>query len=247
MRNFKYDISPKLKKFKPITPSLRHKVAVDKSFLSKVFREKCLSINSKNHAGRNYTGRITCRHKGGRVKRSLRFIDLNYTNCYSKVNHSLSYEYDPNRSAFIVRTFNNTFKPFYVLSNDSNGTDREIQRLKDIIPGTNVYNINGFCRSAGTFATVVNHQDNKTRLRLPSRKVISVSNTDTFASIGKNSNQLHKLTKLGKAGANRWRGIRPTTRGCAQNPHDHPNGGKTRGGISRTKWGKIAKWIKTGS
>jgi len=205
MRNIKYDTSPKLKKFKPITPGLRHKVAIDTSFLNKVMRDKNLTIHSKNHAGRNYTGRITCRHKGGRVKRSLRYIDLNYTNCYSTVNHSLSYEYDPNRSSFLVRTFNNTFKSFYVLSNDSNDEGREIERLKDIIPGTSIYNINGFCRSAGTFATVVNHQKEKgiTRIRLPSREVISIDNTNSFASIGKNSNISHKLTKLGKAGANR--------------------------------------------
>jgi len=241
----KSDFSPKLKRFKPITPSLRHRVSIDKKFLTKVLRDKSLTIHSKNHAGRNYTGRITCRHRGGRVKRSLRFLDLNYSNCYSSVNHSLSYEYDPNRSSFIVRNFNKTFKSSYILSNDSNMEDTNIQRLKDIIPGTNIYNIKGFCRSAGTFATVVNHQDSKTRIRLPSRKVISVENSDAFASVGKNSNQFHKLTKLGKAGARRWRGFRPATRGCAQNPCDHPNGGKTRGGVSRTKWGKIAKWIKT--
>lgn len=239
-----------LKNYKPTTPSLRGRVIPDLGYLDRLLPEKTLKLSLKNSSGRNFTGNITCRHKGGRHKRSLRYIDFSR---YQNPKYILSYEYDPNRSALIARCFDSNFKPFYTIASD------DIQKkviaasspvtltLKDITPGTTIYNVGPFCRSAGSSATLLNVDGGKklATIRLPSKKIYTI-NSDTFASIGKASNKNHKLRKQGKAGANRWLGIRPTVRGYAQNPCDHPNGGKTHGGPQpKTKWGKWAKWVST--
>jgi large subunit ribosomal protein L2 len=105
-----------LKRYKPTTPSLRGRVIPNYSSVSKVLRDKNLTLSVKKDSGRNSTGRITCRHKGGRHKRSLRYIDINRnTGYYSNVS-CVSYEYDPNRSSMIGRCFTGSFKAFYVLA-----------------------------------------------------------------------------------------------------------------------------------
>lgn len=247
MRNMKRKNITSLKNYKPTTPSLRGRVIPDLGYLDRLLPEKTLKSRLKNSSGRNFTGSITCRHKGGRHKRALRYIDFNN---YQNAKYVLSYEYDPNRTALIARCFDSNFKPFYTVASDD--IERKVlkdtkirEALKNITPGTTVYNVGPFCRSAGSSATLLNVEGKKATLRLPSKKIYIID-SETFASIGKASNKNHKLRKQGKAGANRWLGIRPTVRGYAMNPCDHPNGGKTHGGMQpKTKWGKWAKWVST--
>lgn len=241
----------KIKNYKPITPSLRHRVIEDRSNLNKLLREKKLSIYLKKTGGRNNTGRITCRHRGGGHKRMLRYINYDYNKYNKNLNNSLllSYEYDPNRTGLISKCYSPIFKPFYILSPDSNNYGKlsniiKRDKLINIQPGHYIYNFNKFCRSAGTYGKLLKHDDNYSYIRLPSKKIIKLNNSN-YASIGKSSNSIHKLIKKGKAGVNRWLGKRPVVRGYAQNPCDHPHGGKTSGGFQpKTKWGKYAKWIK---
>jgi len=193
----------RLKNYKPTSPSLRSRIIPDLSYLDNLLPEKTLSFNKKNSSGRNYTGRITCRHKGGRHKRTLRYIDFER---YQSPKYILSYEYDPNRTALIARCFNSNFKPFYTIASD------DIQKkivhqpftlpLKDITPGTTIYNVGPFCRSAGSSAILLNINGKDATIRLPSKQTY-VINSNTYASIGKASNKTHKLRKQGKAGANR--------------------------------------------
>ena len=254
-----------LKRYNPTTPSLRGRVIPNYSSVSNVLRDKNLTSSIKNSSGRNSTGRITCRHKGGRHKRSLRYIDLNRnTGYYSNVS-CLSYEYDPNRSSMIGRCFTGSFKPFYIIAPTgmkkgslecslSLRKRRGIQAehagaglcLRDITAGSTIYNINGkLCRSAGSGGVLLKVDEKEALIRLPSKVVISLK-SEGYATLGKASNSNHKLRKQGKAGANRWLGIRPTVRGIVQNAVDHPNGGKSHGGSQpKTKWGKWAKWVKT--
>ena len=254
-----------LKKYNPTTPSLRSRVIPNYGSVSRVLRDKSLSLALKKSSGRNSTGRITCRHKGGGHKRSLRYIDLNRNNGYYSDTHCLSTEYDPNRSSMIGRCFTGSFKPFYVLSptdmspgNISSSlsllSTRGIQAehsgaalcIKDITAGCSIYNINGkLCRSAGSGGVLLKVDEKEALIRLPSKVVISVKSSG-YATLGKASHSNHKLRKQGKAGANRWLGIRPTVRGAVMNACDHPNGGKTSGGTQpKTKWGKWAKWVST--
>ena len=203
MRNMKRTSINSLKKYKPTTPSLRGRVIPNLNYLDKLLPEKTLKIKTKNHSGRNYTGSITCRHKGGRHKRSLRYIDFNG---YQDPKYILSYEYDPNRSALIARCFNSNFKPFYTLAGD-NINKREVESsfikpLKNIIPGTKIFNVGIYCRSAGSSATLLNIEGSEATIRLPSKKIISLC-SETCATIGVSSNTVHKLRKQGKAGANR--------------------------------------------
>lgn len=231
-----------MKKYKPVTPSLRHRIIEDRSFLDNIKPEKNLVSIIKKKGGRNFTGKITCRHRGGGHKRKLRFIELN-TPHYCENIVMVSNEYDPNRSSYITRCYNKVFKPSYRLKSQDNKLD-EVKVLKDIKPGTDIYNINKFSRAGGTYSKILNHIDDITTIRLPSKKVIQVK-SNILATIGKSSNNVHKLVKEGKAGALRWKGRRPVVRGYAQNPVDHPHGGKTSGGFQpKTKWGKYAKWVK---
>jgi large subunit ribosomal protein L2 len=203
MRNLKPKNITRLKNYKPVTPSLRGRIIPDLSYLDKVLPEKTLKVRTKNHAGRNFTGSITCRHKGGRHPRSLRYIDFNR---YQNPKYILSYEYDPNRSALIARCFNSNFKPFYTIAADTNEKKVIDQPftlpLKKITPGTAIYNVGPYCRSAGSNATLLNVDGKEATIRLPSKITITVS-SDLYASIGKASNKNHKLRKQGKAGANR--------------------------------------------
>lgn len=222
MRNMKSKSISELKKYNPTTPSLRSRVIPNYTSLSTVLKDKSLSLPLKKSSGRNSTGRITCRHKGGGHKRSLRYIDLNRNNGYYSDIHCLSTEYDPNRSSMIGRCFTKSFKPFYILStNDLTNKNilsslsllsiRGIQSehsgvglcIKDITPGSSIYNINGkLCRSAGSAGILLKVDEKEAIIRLPSKIVISVESSG-YATLGKASNSNHKLRKQGKAGANR--------------------------------------------
>ena len=169
---------------------------------------------------------------------------------------------DPQRSAFISLNFDVENKQFYQTLSTSNvycGSVNSFSKsekdlflgdrtsIDNIPPGSTVHSLTGtngkpmFARSAGTFCQIVQKQVNSCKIRLPSGLIISVDNK-SLATVGSISNSQHNLIKIGKAGRNRLRGIRPTVRGIAMNPVDHPHGGRTNGGRpSVTPWGKPTK------
>jgi len=230
---------------------------------------KALTKGGKRSVGRNNQGRITTRHKGGGNKRRYRQIDFLY-NKHDIPATIETVEYDPNRSAFISlvcyadgeRRY--VIMPKGVVVGDTFlvGEKAPLKPgnrlpLYKVPVGTFVYNIelkpNGgakLVRSAGVYAQVTAHDNGYTNLKLPSGEVRKVPD-HSCASVGEVSNSDYKLVKGGKAGRSRWLGIRPTVRGTAMNPVDHPHGGgEGRQGIGlrrgpKTRHGKQAYGVKT--
>ena len=222
---------------------------------------KSLLSTKKNRAGRNNQGRITTRHQGGGHKKRLRDVDFAYNkkNIPAKIE---TIEYDPYRTAFIARALYADGERRYVIAiKDMKvgdtfivGEDAPIKAgnrmpLGKIPSGTFVYNIElklgagaRLARSAGNYAEVVAHDAGYAQIKLPSSEVRKVSDL-CYASIGAVSNEEQRLVNIGKAGRSRWLGIRPTVRGTAMNPVDHPHGGgegRQGRGLRRAKsmWGK---------
>jgi large subunit ribosomal protein L2 len=251
-----------MKTYRPTTPSKRHHTTVSyRGVLTKGSPEKSLTRGFKRSVGRNNQGRITTRHKGGGHKRLYREIDFMYNkrDIPAKIT---SIEYDPNRNAFIsLVCYADGEKRYVVVPKSMKVGDSFIigdkaslsvgNRLPlKIIPiGTFVYNIeikpgNGakLARSAGVFGQVVANDLGYTNIKMPSTEIRKVSE-NCYACIGEVSNSEYKLQNFGKAGRSRWKGIRPTVRGTAMNPVDHPHGGgegRQGRGIRRAKsmWGK---------
>lgn len=258
-----------MKTYNPVTPSRRSMTSVVyKGVLSTNDPYKPLTNGFRRGSGRNAFGRITTRHKGGGHKRSYRQIDWNFDklDIPAKVQ---TVEYDPNRTGFIaLLSYADGEKRYTLLPETmkvgdsiivSEKADLKVGNrmiLRNIPVGTNVYNIEirprggaKLVRSAGNYAQVVAHDNGFTSLKLPSTEIRKIIDT-AFATIGTVSNGDHHLVVLGKAGRNRWLGIRPTTRGSAMNAVDHPYGGgegKQRRGTKRpkTKWGKTTGGHKT--
>lgn len=237
--------------------------------LTKTKPHKKLTRFMKRRAGRSRSqGRITVRHKGGGSKRKYRMVDF----MQDKIGipaRVISIEYDPSRSAFISLLSYRDGEKRYVLapeglkegdiiSTEEKGELRpgNRMRLKNILVGSQVHNIEfvpgrggRMVRSAGSSAQVLARDGGFVHLQLPSGEVRMVPG-DAFASIGQLSNPEHNLEVLGKAGKKRRRGIRPTVRGSAMNPVDHPHGGgegRSPIGLKRPKtpWGKPALGAKT--
>lgn len=251
-----------MKKYKPTSPSKRHQTTVTyRNVLTKSTPEKSLTKGFKRSVGRNNQGRITTRHKGGGHKRSYRDIDFMY-NKHDIPAKITSIEYDPNRNAFIsLVCYADGEKRYVVVPKSLKVGDKFIVGEKApltignrlplrLIPvGTFVYNIevkpgNGskLVRSAGTFGQVVANDLGYTNIKMPSTEIRKVQEK-CYASIGEVSNSEYKLQNFGKAGRSRWKGIRPTVRGTAMNPVDHPHGGgegRQGRGLRRAKsmWGK---------
>lgn len=258
-----------MKKYKPTSPSRRQLATINyRDYLTKSTPEKSLTRGGKRHMGRNSQGRITVRHKGGGNKRLFREIDFLYNKKDIPAKIS-SIEYDPNRSAFIALVVYKDGEKRYILAakNMKVGDTFIVSEKASLVPGsrlplrlipvgTFVYNIevkpNGgakIARSAGNFAQVVANADGNTNLKMPSSEVRKVSEK-CWATIGVASNDEHHLVNFGKAGRTRWRGIRPTVRGTAMNPVDHPyGGGEGRQGRGtkrpKTMWGKVTGGRKT--
>lgn len=234
-----------LKSYKGVSGGLRGRRIVRLDGLNKLLLDKSVSVGLKKASGRNYTGRITCRHRGGGHKRKLRYLDFSsssYCNVLKNESLKLSYEYDSCRTSFVSRGVTKTLKSNYRVSTGSKiGVLESVLRLSDVVEGSRISNVGGFCRAAGSWGVLLSCDKGVGVIRLPSKRVIELSSS-TLCVLGPCSNVSHKLRKHGKAGAKRWLGIRPTVRGCAMNAVDHPNGGKTAGGEPRTKWGKSAKW-----
>lgn len=241
---------------------MRQMTRIDyKKSLSGHRKEKSLVSGGKNDSGRNNRGRITTRHKGGGHKKLFRDVDFRFNkkDIPAKI---ASIEYDPHRSAFIgVAIYNDGEKRYVVIPKTTKVGDTFIVSekapvktgnrlpLKNIPVGTFVYNIaiktNGkaaLARSAGNYAEVVAQDGGYTNVKLPSTEVRRIIDT-AWASVGEVSNEEHRLVVIGKAGRTRWMGVRPTVRGTAMNPVDHPHGGgEGRQGRGRRRavsmWGK---------
>lgn len=258
-----------MKTYKPTTPSRRNMVTLDYSVLTTSKPHKSLTAGGKRSMGRNNQGRITTRHKGGGNKRRYRMIDFLY-NKHDIPAKIESVEYDPNRTAFIslvcyadgerryvVMPKGVKVGDTFIVSEKAPVTKGNRLPLNKIPVGTFVYNIelklhggSKLVRSAGSYAQVTAHDDGTTNIKLPSGEIRKIPDT-CYASVGEVSNSDHKLIKGGKAGRSRWRGIRPTVRGSAMNPVDHPHGGgEGKQGIGlrrgpKTRQGKQAYGVKT--
>lgn len=258
-----------MKTYKPTTPSRRSLTGIRyRDFITQNEPEKSLVFGGKRFVGRNSAGRITVRHKGGGAKRRFRVVDFVFDkkDVPGKV---LSVEYDPGRSAFLgLIAYKDGEKRYMVLPKDIKpGREVITSEKAPLLPGNRlplikipvgmlVYNISVnpegkaiFVRSAGSFGTVLAHDGGYATIKMPSREVRKVLDR-CWASIGRVSNDEHNLVVIGKAGRSRWMGIRPTVRGSAMNPVDHPYGGgegRTMRGTRRPKnlWGKGTRGVKT--
>jgi len=256
-----------VQKAKPTSPGRRFVISLKKNNLHRGKPFKGLIEPKSKKGGRNNNGRITVRHQGGGHKRHYRVIDFkrNKLDIPAIVERI---EYDPNRSANIALLKYADGERRYIIcpskmeigaevisSDSADIKDGNSLKLKDIPLGTNIHCVEmkpgkggQIARSAGTSARLVAKEGIYSTLRLQSgemRKVLS----ECRATLGTVSNQENNLKSIGKAGANRWRGKRPTVRGVAMNPIDHPHGGgegRTSGGRHpSTPWGVPTKGYKT--
>ena len=259
-----------IRKYKAITNGRRNMTGSDFAEITKTTPEKSLLEKNNKHAGRNNQGKITVRHQAGGHKRAYRIIDFK-RNKDGVVGVVKAIEYDPNRSANIalihytdgIKTYILAPKGLKVGTRIESGTDVDIQvgnalPLKDIPVGTFIHNVEmkpgkggQLIRSAGTSAQVLGQEGKYTLLSLPSGEVRMILST-CRGTIGTVGNEQHELINIGKAGRNRWLGKRPTVRGSAMNPNDHPHGGgegKAPIGLPSpmSPWGKPARGLKTRS
>lgn len=257
-----------IRKYKPTTPGRRFASVADFSELSKKRPEKSLTSSLNKKAGRNTAGRITRRHSGGGHKRLFRSIDFKRTKdgIPAKVTHI---EYDPNRSARIALLAYSDGEKRYILAplklkvgdKVMSGEKADIKvgnslPIANIPVGTIIHNIElkegkgaELVRSAGGFAQLLAKEGRYANVKLPSGEVRLVRMT-CRATIGQLGNTSHEIINLGKAGRKRWLGVRPTVRGTAMNPVDHPHGGgegknKSSGRDPVTPWGKPTLGYRT--
>jgi large subunit ribosomal protein L2 len=257
-----------IKIYKPYTSTTRNRSVLDFSVLSKISPEKSLLVPNHRSNGRNNQGRITTRHKGGGHKRRYRLIDFkrNKYDCFGTI---YSIEYDPNRNSFISLVHYEDGEKRYILHPEklkigdriASGKNVEIKvgnalTLEKIPLGTDIHNVElipgkggQLIRAAGTSAKILAKENNLVILRLSSKE-IRIFKKECFATIGKISNSEIYYIRLGKAGRSRWLGIRPTVRGSAMNPVDHPHGGgEGKCPIGRPRplspWGKPVLGVKT--
>jgi len=249
-----------LRKRKPTSPGRRFQTSSDFSEITKTTPERSLLEKKSSTGGRNNYGRKTSRHRGGGHKKQYRKIDFrrNKDGVPAKV---AAVEYDPNRSCRILLLHFHDGEKRYVLAPEGvqvgdtlqNGQGSEIKpgnalALRYIPVGTTVHNVElqpggggKLARSAGSSVQLVAKDGPYAILRLPSTEMRRVP-IDCRATVGTVGNAEHELIKIGKAGRNRWKGVRPQTRGVAMNPVDHPHGGgegKTSGGRHPVSpWGK---------
>ena len=256
------------KKFRPITPSLRNMTVSDFSDIIKKTPEKSLLAVKKQKSGRNSYGRITVRHQGGGNRQKYRIIDFkrNKVDMYAEV---IGIEYDPNRSANIALIKYEDGTLSYIIapkglkvgekvisSDKADIKPGNCMKLENIPVGTLVHNVEinpnqgaKLVRVAGQSAQLMAKEGKYAHLRLPSGEMRLVL-ANCKATIGVIGNEEHENISLGKAGKTRHLGIRPTVRGSAMNPNDHPHGGgegKAPVGHAgpMTPWGKPALGYKT--
>lgn len=240
-----------LKKFRPVTPSLRYKTVLTFDELTEESPHKPLTKGKKQYAGRGFKGQITVRRKGGGHKRKYRVIDFKRDK-WDIEGVISSVEYDPNRSSNISLVTYRDGEKRYIITPESvkvgdvvvSGEKIEIKTgncmpLKNIPLGTNIYNIEltrgkggQIARSAGSTASVAAKEGEYCLVKLPSGEIRKI-HKECFACIGEVGNKDHVNVSIGKAGRSRWMHKRPKVRGVAMNPIDHPLGGgegKSSGG-----------------
>ena len=257
-----------VKVYKPKTPGTRHKTSYTFEEITKTTPERSLTVPRKNKAGRNMYGRITVRHRGGGHKRLIRLVDYKRDK-FDVPATVAAIEYDPNRTARLALLHYNDGEKRYIVApvglsvGDQVLSGREIDirvgnnmALANIPVGTTVHNIElqpgkggQMVRSAGTSAQLLAKEGKYAHVRLPSGEVRLVLQS-CRASIGQVGNVEHANIKLGKAGRKRHMGWRPTVRGVAMNPNDHPHGGgEGRSPIGmpgpKSPWGKPTLGKKT--
>lgn len=265
-----------LKKYRPITPGTRQLVLPTHDQLTRVGVNKRATVKPTKSLllpktrtnGRNNNGHITCRHKGGAHKRQYRIIDFkrDKENIPARV---ASIEYDPNRTAYIALLNYQDGEKRYILAPQGLKAGDTVQtsdqppfnvgccmKLKFMPLGSVIHNIEvnpgrgaKLVRSAGLSAQLMARSGGFATIRMPSGEVRMVSE-ECRATFGSVSNPEHNLRVEGKAGRMRWKGVRPTVRGTAMNPVDHPHGGgegKNRGNIPQTPWGIYTKGLLTRS
>jgi len=259
-----------LKTFRPITPSLRQLVLVDRSELWKGKPVKMLTEGKTGSGGRNNTGRITARRMGGGHKQAYRLVDFKRRAKPDMPAVVERLEYDPNRTAFIALikyedgTLAYILAPQRLKAGDTVIAGERVDvkpgnamPLKNIPVGTIVHNVElkagkggQLARAAGTYLQLVGRDSGYAQLKLPSGE-LRIVRGECFATIGAVSNPDQSNIVIAKAGRNRWLGRRPSVRGVAMNPIDHPHGGgegRTSGGRHPvTPWGKPTKGKKTRS
>jgi len=256
-----------VKKYKPVTPSLRFTVTPDFAEVTRSKPERSLVVDMKATAGRNVHGRITTRHMGGGHKRKYRIID------FKREKHGIpakvaAIEYDPNRSARIALLHYADGEKRYILAPLGlevgqrllSGPDAEpltgnALPLAKIPLGLPIHNLElvpgrgaRMARSAGQMAQLMAREGGFANVRLPSGEIRRIS-VQCLATVGQVGNLDYSSISLGKAGRKRWLGVRPTVRGVAMNPVDHPMGGgegrTSGGGHPVTPWGQLTKGKKT--
>ena len=257
-----------IKTYKPTTPSRRMMASPAFELITRDKPEKSLVESIKKNSGRNNTGRITSRHRGGGAKKIYRIIDFK-RNKIGVVGTVAHIEYDPNRTANIALIQYEDGEKRYILHPVGLKVGDKIEagehvdikvgnalKLRDIPVGTLIHNIEmkpekggQLARSAGSYAQLMGKEGNYAQLRLPSGEMRVVL-LDCMATIGQVGNLDHELVNMGKAGKKRLTGRRPHVRGSAMNPVDHPHGGgEGRAPIGRpspmTPWGKPALGLKT--
>ena len=257
-----------IKKFKPVTPSSRGMTGYTFEEITKSKPERSLIISRSKHGGRNAYGRITVRHQGGGNRQHIRIVD------FKRGKHGMparvaAIEYDPNRTARLALLYYTDGEKSYILApvdlkvGDTvvSGPKAEVRpgnslQIANIPVGTLVHNLEvnegrggQMVRSAGTAAQLLAKEGDYAQVRMPSGEVRLVRQT-CYATIGQVGNLDHSNIKLGKAGRKRHLGVRPTVRGTAMSPRDHPHGGgEGRQPIGmpgpKTPWGRPAGGYKT--
>ena len=258
-----------VRKFKPTTPGQRHKViGVFKGVITATTPEKSLTCGKRSTGGRNSSGHLTTRYRGGGHKRRYRLIDFK-RNKFGVPAVVKSIEYDPNRSARIALLYYVDGAKAYIVAPNGLEVGQKIVSGPDVAPevgnalplikipvGTVVHNIElrpgqgaMMARSAGTFAQIVSRDGKYVVVKLPSSETRRILGT-CLATVGVVGNSEHSLERSGKAGRSRWLGRRPHNRGVVMNPVDHPMGGgegRASGGHPRSRTGLYAKGLKTRS
>ena len=259
-----------IKTYRPYTPSRRHMTTPDFAEITKSRPERSLISPLKKTGGRNVHGRITVRHHGGGHKRMLRLVDFK-RNLFDVPGRVQAIEYDPNRSARLALVEYPDKQKRYIIWPlglnvgesivSSNKKETEIKTgncllMRHIPSGTLIHNVElnkgqggQIVRGAGVSAQIMAKEGDWAHIKLPSGEIRLIS-LDCHATIGQVGNLEHGTMYIGKAGRNRWLGIRPTVRGLAMNPVDHPHGGgegKSGQGNPHpvTPWGKPTKGYKT--
>ena len=249
------------KTIKPTTPSQRNVIKLNKKHLNKIPLLKNNILGKQKKNGRNHSGKITVFHKGGGVKNKYRIINFNRTVTATGIICSI--EHDPNRNAHIAAVFDLNNKKFYYIISPKNqmigdiiASGKEVKpELGNSLPlayipeGSTIHNVSlkknkksQLSRSAGTFSVLKKKNKNFALVKLSSGNIKRIS-LDCFATIGIVSHEFYFFTKRGKAGHSRWLNKRPTVRGVAMNPIDHPHGGGEgkKSGKKFTPWGKPKK------